>query len=234
MRNYYDNVWKEKLSLPQYSSLDLRWRSRWDFAYNKITANSTVLDIGCGDGVLGSFLIKDKNCSVSGVDISEHALTLSKNKRLNVELCDISENVFPFEKDSFDFVVSSCSLEHIFNPLHAVTETVRVLKKGGCAIITLPNVAYISNRISFLFGRTSKEFLHTNPGEGMHLQFYNYSNEFELEVLSKIDNIKCVFKKGDLKNPKKYKKLSRLIRKLLIVIRPNLFAQYSHWVIIKT
>jgi len=233
MKNYYNAVWKEKLSLPQYSTLDKRWRSRWDFAFDKIAKNGKVLDVGCGDGVLGNFLIKDKQCEVSGLDISEYALEISKSKGIDVKLCDISGEIFPFEDNFFDFAVLSCSLEHILNPMNALRETMRVLKVGGVALITLPNVAYITNRIAFLFGKTSKDFLHTNLGEGMHLQFFNYKNEFELAVLSKLENSKCIFKKGDLKNPKLYSSLSKSIRMFLIKVSPNLFSQYTHWAIKK-
>ena len=59
---YYDRVWTEKLSLPQYQTLDKRWRSRWDYAVERIPERSRVLDVACGDGVLGEMLIRTKSC----------------------------------------------------------------------------------------------------------------------------------------------------------------------------
>ena len=72
IKSYYEEVWKKKLSLDQYSTLDKRWRSRWDFARDNINKNSKVIDVGCGDGVLGKFLIEQKDCEVFGIDISNY------------------------------------------------------------------------------------------------------------------------------------------------------------------
>lgn len=74
IKSYYEEVWKKKLSLDQYSTLDKRWRSRWDFARDNINKNSKVIDVGCGDGVLGKFLIEQKDCEVFGVDISNEGI----------------------------------------------------------------------------------------------------------------------------------------------------------------
>lgn len=230
---YYQNVWKEKLSLDQYSTLEKRWRSRWDFARDSITNNSIVIDVGCGDGVLGKFLIEEKNCEVFGIDISKYALTIAESRGLKVQSCDISNDKFPFSDNFFDFAVLSCSIEHVIDPIHVLSETCRVLKPNCNAIITLPNVAYFINRLAFLFGRTSKDFLHINPGEGMHLQFFNYKNDFEKRILLNIPEFTIINKVGDLKNPNKYSSMMRNIIKVSIKIFPNAFAQYTHWVIKK-
>lgn len=42
----------------------------------------------------------------------------------------------------YDFVISSHCLEHVANPLKAVSEWVRVLKKDGTILIVLPNKQY--------------------------------------------------------------------------------------------
>lgn len=233
IKSYYEEVWKKKLSLDQYSTLDKRWRSRWDFARDNINKNSKVIDVGCGDGVLGKFLIEQKDCEVFGIDISNYALSIAESRGIKVQSCDVSTDTFPFPMDFFDFAVLSCSLEHIMAPIHALSETHRVLKPNGYAIITLPNVGYFINRLAFLFGRTSEDFLHINPGEGMHLQFYNYKDDFEKRVLSKVPKFTICKKVGDIKNPKKYSPIIRNSIKLLIKIFPNAFAQYTHWVIKK-
>jgi len=233
LSNYYNAVWEEKLNLENYSTLEKRWRSRWDFATDNIKENSLVLDVSCGDGILGEGLINNKNCEVYGVDIAKYALDISKSRGIKISLCDVSSEKLPFDDNKFDYVVNSCALEHIMNPHYAVSEMTRVLKHNGYLIITLPNVAYFYNRIEFLRGRTSKDFLHSNPGEGMHFQFYNYTDEFENRIVSKFDNLEVTYKKGDLKNPKKYSPFTRRIFYVLIKLFPNLFSQYTHWVIKK-
>ena len=48
-------------------------------------------------------------------------------------------NLNKLKKDQFDFVISSHTLEHIANPIKAVLEWKRVVKKGGCIFLILPN-----------------------------------------------------------------------------------------------
>lgn len=43
---------------------------------------------------------------------------------------------------SYEFVISSNCLEHVANPLKAVSEWIRVLKKDGFLLLVLPNKAY--------------------------------------------------------------------------------------------
>ncbi|MFC3118384.1 methyltransferase domain-containing protein [Jhaorihella thermophila] len=44
----------------------------------------------------------------------------------------------PAEDESFDWVVSFNTLEHIFDPRPTLTETFRVLKSGGTMVIAVP------------------------------------------------------------------------------------------------
>lgn len=233
MAKYYDRIWHEKLSLPQYSTLERRWRSRWDFCVVKIRDRSKVLDAGCGDGVLGEFLIHDKKCEVFGLDITEYPLSLAKEKGVKVCLCDISVDTFPYEDNVFNAVVLSCVLEHIMHPEHALLEAKRVVKPGGWILVTLPNVAYIKNRIGILFGHTPLDFQHLNPGEGMHLRFFNYRDEFEKYVLNQVAGLKIIWKKADLKNPKKYSPFRRGLLLIFIKLMPNMFGQYTHFILEK-
>lgn len=46
--------------------------------------------------------------------------------------------VFPFEKESFDGVVCSQVLEHVFNPDNFLQEVRRVMKPGGELLLTVP------------------------------------------------------------------------------------------------
>ena len=234
-KDYYETEWMIKDSGIKDGSYDRSWRSRWEFARINIRDNTSVLDAACGDGVLGEFLIRDKNCTVYGADLSEYALKLSSAKGIIAKQCDISSDVFPFENNSIDYVTMLCCLEHIIDPVHAVSEALRVLKPGGKVIVTLPNAVFFKNRLNFFFGKVPLDLLHIKPGEGMHIQFYNYADEFEKRVLKKINNVRyCVVKKkGDVKNPQHFNKTSLFLFRGLIRLWPNMFSQYTHWVIEK-
>ncbi len=49
-------------------------------------------------------------------------------------------HAMPFEDQTFDLVVHSDTLEHVVNPIHALTECRRVMKSGGALCFTVPTV----------------------------------------------------------------------------------------------
>ncbi len=98
-----------------------------------------ILEIGSGTGWFLD-VCKEENKQAIGIDINPGLVRLSKAKGLDiVKACATS---MPFKDESFDGVFSIAVFEH-FNRdelLHAVSEVKRVMKKGGRANITVPNV----------------------------------------------------------------------------------------------
>lgn len=79
---------------------------------NRLPANGTVLDIGCGPG-RDAKIFSDLNFNVIGIDFSASMIKLAKE---NAPLCtfhvmDMEELDFP--NDSFDGIWANCSLLHI-------------------------------------------------------------------------------------------------------------------------
>jgi methionine biosynthesis protein MetW len=231
VEKYNDFIWQKKLKSANYAKLKDRWRSRWDFAMKHVPSNTCVLDVGCGDGVLGHFLIKEKGCVVYGLDISKTALELARKRKLIVNLCDVSQDNFPFENETFDVVILACILEHVPFPEHTLQESERVLKRGGLMLITIPNSLNIKNRIQFLLGKMPQEMLHKDAG--IHFRFWNYNYEFEKDILSYFKNLKVIKKTAMLKNPKKVHPVKRAILNVLIKIFPNLFGEYTNFLLKK-
>jgi len=91
----------------------------------------TILDIGCGNGVITNEL--GKYFDVTGLDRSEKALSFVKTKKLKAS-CD---NI-PVENNSFDLVFSSELLEHLTDEIFykTVEEIKRITKKY--ILITVP------------------------------------------------------------------------------------------------
>ena len=52
------------------------------------------------------------------------------------------EGLSYFEEESHDFVIINHVLEHLFDPIYAVRECFRVLKKKGRLIIAVPDMRY--------------------------------------------------------------------------------------------
>ena len=94
-----------------------------------------LLDCGCGEGHLLQGVSGDKY----GIDTSRSALLKAGERNPDTEfLCGSLEHL-PFDDDYFDVVICSEVLEHIRDYRKAVSEILRVTKKAGIMIITVPN-----------------------------------------------------------------------------------------------
>jgi glycosyltransferase involved in cell wall biosynthesis len=91
-----------------------------------------VLELGCGCGELLEHL-KQKGCNVTGVEVSDYAVKVCRQKGLNVVKAD-AQNL-PFHDGSFDFVVSQHLLEHTNDVIKTIKESVRVARKKAIHII---------------------------------------------------------------------------------------------------
>jgi len=110
-----------------------------------------ILDVGCGGGFTSKMYIKEGNI-VIGVDIFIDSLKEAKKVLDGVILQDI-ETGWGIKSKSFDVVVMSAVLEHIYRTDFVVQEAYRVLKDDGMLLVAVPNVAFLNNRILLLFGR---------------------------------------------------------------------------------
>lgn len=126
-----DEVLDERYFKP-LDRFDLRFaRTMW--VYDNVRAGSTVLDLGCGAGMLA--LLKRKQVILTGVDVSaECALAARRNgydTTIAAKLTDL-----PFADRSFDYVVSLDVLGHVgFEEKDEVLgEVKRVLRPGGVTL----------------------------------------------------------------------------------------------------
>jgi ubiquinone/menaquinone biosynthesis C-methylase UbiE len=99
-----------------------------------IKPSDSVLEVGCGTGLLLSRLNARKKV---GCDLSGRLLSQLKKRDFQVIQADAER--LPLGDSRFDVVYSVNLLEHVPHPEKAVSESVRVLKKGGRLVIITPN-----------------------------------------------------------------------------------------------
>jgi len=100
---------------------------------------------------------------------------------------DFSNDNLPFKDESFDFVINKDVLEHLLNPENLVHEIARITRKGGRALIHVPNHFPISGRLKLLFKNTIDPFLYFPDSRRYnfpHIRFFNQQDFLDLMLSS--------------------------------------------------
>lgn len=101
----------------------------------------SVLDIGCGDGVL-IYKFAKEGAVCSGIDLSfdavKYAKHITESKGYNISLSSGSCEKIHYKSNIFDIIVCSDVIEHLENPHLLLQEVKRLLKRGGIAVISTP------------------------------------------------------------------------------------------------
>ena len=98
---------------------------------------SIILEAGCGIGAQTKIIApKNRNSKFVSIDISSQSLNQARkivdSKRIdNVEFQQANLFELPFGDEYFDHIFLSFVLEHIPNPIQALSKLKRVLKKNG-------------------------------------------------------------------------------------------------------
>ena len=116
-----------------------------------INENSHVLDVGCGDGILMEFLVKEKKVNIRGIEISKTKVQNCIAKGLTIIEGDAEVDLEQFPDKSFDYVILSQTLQAFLNPEKVINELLRI---GKQAIVTIPNFGYWKIRLHLLLKGT--------------------------------------------------------------------------------
>ena len=114
---------------------------------NLITKGSSVLDIGCGEGLLLKKL-KDKKCSVKGMEIDITNAQKAVEKGLSVIQGDAESDLKYYPDNSFDYVIMAETIQATKQPKEILEDLFRI---GKSVIISIPNFGYYKNRLQLMF-----------------------------------------------------------------------------------
>lgn len=118
-----------------------------------ITKNSTVLDLGCGDGCFSDYLKKNTQCLITGVDINK----IENKKKFIFEkfiVYNLNLGLPKINLSKFDYILLLDLIEHLDDPDKFINELRKKIKikNNTKIIISTPNVAFFLIRLGLLFG----------------------------------------------------------------------------------
>ena len=129
--------------------------ARWArLHFGDAAGRGSVLDIGVGHG--DDLLNIRRSCAtpldLHGIECYPPNVKLAEQRGILVQSLDIERERFPYPDASFDLVVANQVIEHTKEIFFIFSEISRVLKNGGLAIVGVPNLGALHNRIALLLG----------------------------------------------------------------------------------
>lgn len=113
-----------------------------------IEPGSKVLDLGCGEGDLLSYLKTHKNIEGKGIEQDEAKAARCIERGLSVLQGDLNEEIEDFPDLSFDFVVLSQTLQQVYEPDRLIRSILRIGRNG---IVSFPNFSHWRIRMQLLW-----------------------------------------------------------------------------------
>jgi 2-polyprenyl-3-methyl-5-hydroxy-6-metoxy-1,4-benzoquinol methylase len=132
--------------------LKLGFASSHTAAIQAVKPGATVLDIGCGQGLVAAEMAK-RAARVVGLD---QYVKSSGNPEIEMREWNLDSDQFPVNANEFDQIFLLDVIEHLKEP-ELFMENLRAacLNKRPEIILTTANVAFIFTRLMLLFGRFS-------------------------------------------------------------------------------
>lgn len=111
-----------------------------------IPADSTVLDVGCGDGELLAKLLA-KQVRGQGIELDQEAVFGCVRRGVPVLQIDVDHGLKEFADHRFDYVVLEETLQTVRRPIELLQEMLRVGHRG---IVSFPNFGFWKVRLDLL------------------------------------------------------------------------------------
>ena len=124
--------------------------------------NLCILDLGCGNGYLVNYLIQ-LGFNAYGTDASEKGIQIARQENADrFFVQDLSTGKLPTELQglSFDTVISTEVIEHLYDPEAFIVFCKETLQSQGEIILSTPYHGYLKNLALSLFDKWDS---HLNP-----------------------------------------------------------------------
>lgn len=153
-----------------------------------IVPESSVLDLGCGDGSFLRRLKEENDARVMGLEISQEQVAQCIGNGVPVIQGNLDDRLDFAEDKSFDYVIVSRTLQEVRKPDLLLSEIVRVGKR---AIVSVINFGYYHYRFELFFGGRMPRSRHL-PHEWFNTPNIHLGTILDFRDLCRKKNIKIL------------------------------------------
>ena len=169
--------------------------------FNYLKNCKKIFELGVG---VGTSLYEINADFKGGVDVSQKSIDLTREQLLKKNTADqielfkinIDKEDLPVENNKYDGVMIIETLEHLFDPIHALSESNRILKNNGLLFVTVPNIGYFETRFLMLKSGELNDFSGSGKILTEHIRFFGKKS---LSDIIKLSGFKVVSVKGSMK-----------------------------------
>jgi 2-polyprenyl-3-methyl-5-hydroxy-6-metoxy-1,4-benzoquinol methylase len=179
-----------------------------------LVEGQTVLDVGCGSGLLSKALLS-KGYSVVAIDDDPKAVEITKKKGITSYVASINDWGI---SEKFDCIICADVLEHIDNDQEIIKKIYSMLNPNGCLIVNVPSYQFLFGQHDIALGhkrrysnRELKNKLQSSGFKIEHLRHWNLLT-MPMTLLTKINNKDYPHEKVS-----NIRFLSRTLEKLLLL-----------------
>jgi len=204
---------------------------------------SKILDIGCGNGRFLKYLLKFGSFELYGTEMEGNsAKRASKIKEINLKTGTLNSDDFP--DNFFDAVSLFHVFEHLAEPKEILETICKIVKPGGIAVFSFPNIASFQARFfkgkwlhldppRHLFFFDPKDFMKIMEEKGFKVvkkQYFSFEqNPFGavqsfLNLTTKKREVLFESLKGNKDYIKEYSKFNLLVQKMFFLFSMPFFA----------
>lgn len=147
-----------------------------NFLTQHIPSDASVLDLGCGTGALGRWLVDRGHTALDGVTFNSAEAEIARKHYRQVVEGDLEtlDLLTAFASRHYDVIVCADVLEHLKNPAVVLEQCKTLLSPEGRLLISVPNAAYAGLIAELMHG----QFRYRDEGllDKTHLRFFTRSS----------------------------------------------------------
>ncbi len=150
-----------------------------------VPAGARVLEVGPGDGVVGTWLTTHKGCRVIGVEYVAAAAAVAAATFEHMIIGSIEDGQVQDQVRSlapYDVIIFADVLEHLVDPWGVLCALRPLLNPGGRVLISVPNIAHWTARLNLLLGRF--DYTEGYLMDRTHLRWFTWKSARELAARS--------------------------------------------------